>query len=136
MGGPQDPIDHEALRAALAGRARVRVPDITETKKPADANGAATQEAEALALGTLEDQSKANETARTERFRDHVAVAILIAFWIGFAALLGSGLLWAADFLWPAFGLLDDAQSNKIISFLTGGGVTGFVTSYAKKRLV
>ena len=117
-------------------RRRVRVPDLHEPVFAADANGDATKEADALASGTLEQQSQVKEQGRTERFRDHVSIAILILFWIGFLALLGAALLWAADFLLPAHNLLDDNQSSKIFSFLTGGGLTGFVAGYAKKRLM
>lgn len=131
-----DAQELQRLRAALAARDRVHVPNLQEPRFAADANGDATKEADALASGTLEQQSQVKEQGRTERFRDHVSIAILILFWIGFIALLGAALLWAANFLLPTWGLLDETQSSKIFSFLTGGGLTGFVTGYAKKRLM
>lgn len=123
------------MRAALAKRGAIPVPRIDEAPKTSKQDDAAFQEASAIAAGNLEEEALKKEHNRTERFRDHVAVAMLIVFWLGFLAAVGAAGLWTADFLVPSKELLDDSQANTIISFLTGGGILTFVSGYAKKRL-
>lgn len=125
------------LREALSKRPVLQVPRMTDVL-PADgaSDDSARREASALASGGLEAEAAKREHGRTERFRDHVAIAILFLFWLGFAILVASAVLWCVNFILPeSRAFLTQNQADRIISFLTGSGVTTFVTKYAKKRL-
>lgn len=123
------------LRDALAQREERPVPRV-QAQLIFDGDDAARKEASALASGDLEAEAAKKEHGRTERFRDHVAVAILIIFWLRFVALIIAAILWCINFIMPPEkALLTSSQSERIISFLTGGGLTSFIANYAKKRL-
>ncbi|WP_148209801.1 hypothetical protein [Azorhizobium caulinodans] len=125
----------QQLRDALARREEKPVPRV-QAYSGVDSDDAARKEASALASGDLEAEAAKKEHSRTERFRDHVAIAILIVFWAGFLSLSVLAVLWFINFIIPPEkAILTSSQSERIISFLTGGGLTSFVANYAKKRL-
>jgi hypothetical protein len=128
------PNTDEQRRTALAVRTRQIVPhapDIVES------DNKSVKEAKALAQGSLEEEAKRNEHSRTERFRDHVAKAILIVFWIVFVALVLAGMLWFWHLIMPeSKHFLSSYQTDKIGNWLFGGMLSVFMNNYAKKRLL
>lgn len=137
MKSTNDDERQRLLREALSRRPVLQVPRIPDDLPASDTpDDAARREASALASGDLEAEAAKREHGRTERFRDHVAVAIICSFWLAFAILVIASVLWCVNFIMPeGETFLTQNQADRIISFLTGSGVTTFVTKYAKKRL-
>jgi hypothetical protein len=126
--------NNEQTREALGKREKKKIP----LSKGESANGddKATAEAKAISTGDLEKTASENEHGRTERFRNHVAYAILGLFWVVFVCVILSGTVWFYHLIFPEkWHFLTSAQVEKIGNQLFGGVVSVFISGYAKKRL-
>lgn len=125
------------MRAKLSSRAKFNVPDLSSATIENVEDEKSGKEAQALAVDKLDQQAKAREHGRTEKFRDAVALAVLIVFWLAFAGIVTLGLIWFWHLITPPGSLrfLDTNQIDRIGTLLLGGITTSFVSGYAKKRI-
>lgn len=132
--GSDEPSQKTRAREALAKRGKLNVPHLEAQAGGSDSNS--EREAQAIANSELELVSATREHGRIERLRDHVAIAALILFWVGFIIIVVAGAVWAVHLIIPPDKLfLTQPQLDKLTLFLFGGGLTSFVSGYAKKRL-
>ena len=87
-----------------------------------------------FAYGTLDDDARRKEHGRREAWRDHVAAAALILFWLVIALLSASMMIYAIHTLTPWQWLTDD-QLDAIKGFLFSGSLVGFASTYAARNL-
>jgi predicted histidine transporter YuiF (NhaC family) len=129
------------IRDALNRRERRTIPEskthqISKDQASGNSDTKAVNEAAALAVGDLENDAAKNEHGRTEKFRDHVALAILVVFWLAVIGICIAGLFWFWHLVVPdQLHFLNSMQVDRIGSILTGGAITTFISGYAKKRL-
>jgi hypothetical protein len=124
----------ENMREALKTRAKRTIPSVVASSIESDDKSIA--EAKALSTGDLEKKASQNEHSRTERFRDHVARAIICLFWVVFAGVILAGSIWFFHLITPdKWHFLTPVQTDKIGNQLFGGIVSAFISGYAKKRL-
>ena len=94
------------------------------------------KEAAAVAAGTLEIESKRAEHRRTERLRDHVNLAAIVAVWFFFFLfVLAIGVI-AWHYLTPEkWAWLSDSQLTAVKTFLASSAVTGAAGRYLAVRV-
>jgi hypothetical protein len=99
-----------------------------------DAKG--QKEAAAVAAGTLEEESKRAEHNRTERLRNHVNRAAIVAVWFFFFLfVLAIGVI-AWHYLMPEkLALLSDSQLTAVKTFLASSAITGAAGRYLAVRV-
>lgn len=127
----------QLARDKLSERPSLNVPDFSSPIVENSPDNKSEKEAAAIAAGTLDEAAKRNEHDRTEKFRDAVALAVLILFWIAFAAMVVATIIWFWHLITPPgwCHFLEEKQLDKIGNLLMGGITTSFLSNYAKKRL-
>lgn len=94
----------------------------------------AKREAVDFSQETLQADEAQQNHSRKQRFHNHLITAIILAFWMGIAVLVGLVFSWLYHILTPgSCHYLSPDQIEKIQTMLFSGLVSGLLTGVAKR---
>ncbi|WP_144426184.1 hypothetical protein [Methylobacterium sp. ARG-1] len=87
-------------------------------------------------VSEIKRKSEERESDRAEKFGDNFETISIFALWFGFVTFLGLFGVWAYHLVTPeSWHFLSNTALDKLQLVVTGGFVTGVVSSHMKKRL-